>query len=69
MNPIVTVAIPVYKRLDYLPGALRSVAAQDYSEIDLLVSDNGLNGPELRELVERHYPRPFRLRRNEETAP
>ena len=28
--PSVTVAIPVYRRLQFLEGALRSVAAQDY---------------------------------------
>ena len=69
MRPLVTVAIPVYKRLHLLPGALRSVAAQDYPELELLVSDNGENGPEVRELVERHYPRPFRFRRNEVSEP
>lgn len=69
MTPTVTVAIPVYKRLNYLPGALRSVLAQDYPNIDLLVSDNGENGPELRDLVAEHYPRPFRFRRNPRTVP
>ncbi len=65
---LVTIAIPVYKRLDFLPNALRSVAAQDYPNIELLVSDNGENGPELRELVARHYPHPFTLRRNDSTV-
>jgi glycosyltransferase involved in cell wall biosynthesis len=69
MTRRVTVAIPVYKRLRFLPGAVASVAAQDYPEIDLLVSDNGENGPEVRELVEQHYDRPFRFRRNDATVP
>ncbi|NNJ09092.1 glycosyltransferase [Chloroflexales bacterium ZM16-3] len=69
MNPVVTIAIPVYKRLHYLPGALRSVLAQDYPVIDLLVSDNGENGPELPALVAEHYPRPHRFRRNPRTVP
>jgi glycosyltransferase involved in cell wall biosynthesis len=30
MSPLVTIAIPVYKRLHYLEQAVRSVAAQDY---------------------------------------
>ena len=65
----VTIATPVYTRLEYLPVVLGSVAQQDYEDIDLLISDNGMNGPELEELVRRHYPGPFRLRRNEETVP
>lgn len=67
--PTVTIGIPVFKRLRFLPGALRSVADQDYAEIDLLVSDNGENGPEVEELVASHYPRPFRMRRNAVTEP
>lgn len=66
--PSVTVAIPVYKRMQFLPNALRSVAAQDYPNVELLVSDNGENGPELRELVAEHYPHPFSLRRNDVTV-
>jgi glycosyltransferase involved in cell wall biosynthesis len=66
MTSLVTIAIPVYKRFDYLPAALESVAAQDYPHLDVLISDNGLNGPELRELIERHHPKPYRLRRNDE---
>lgn len=64
----VTVAVPVYRRLHYLPGALESVGAQDYPAVDLLVSDNGENGPEVRELVERHYDGPYRFRRNPSTV-
>ncbi|GAB4429611.1 MAG: glycosyltransferase family A protein [Chloroflexi bacterium OHK40] len=69
MAPLVTVAIPVYKRLGYLPGALRSVAAQDYPEIELIVSDNGEHGATLDALVAAHYPRPYRLRRNQRSVP
>jgi glycosyltransferase involved in cell wall biosynthesis len=65
----VTIGVPVFKRLSLLPSALRSVAAQDYPDIELLVSDNGENGPELEDLVREHYPRPFRMRRNEVTEP
>jgi GT2 family glycosyltransferase len=64
-RPLVTIAVPLHKRLHFLPDVLQSVAAQDYPEIELLISDNGLNGPELRQLVEQHYPRPYAFRRNE----
>jgi len=68
-RPLVTIAVPLYKRLQFLPFALKSVAAQDYSEIELIVSDNGENGPELEELVAEHYPRPFTFRRNDVSEP
>ena len=64
-----TIAIPVYRRLHFLPQALASVVAQGYSAIDLIVSDNGENTDEVREIVERHYPGPFRFRRNDRTVP
>jgi len=67
-RPLVTIAVPLYKRMQFLPNALRSVAAQDYPNLELLVSDNGENGPELRELVAEHYPHPFSLRRNDVTV-
>ena len=60
----VTVAIPVYKRLRHLPGALRAVAAQDHADVDLLVSDNGLNGSVVPAIVREHYPGEFRFRQN-----
>lgn len=69
MAHLVTVAIPVYKRFHLLPEALAAVAAQDYPAVDLLISDNGENGFELEALVREHYPRPFRMRRNDRTVP
>jgi glycosyltransferase involved in cell wall biosynthesis len=68
VQPRVTIAIPVYKRLDYLEGALESVARQDYPEIDLLISDNGIQGSRLEELVDRCLARPYRLRANPQTV-
>lgn len=68
MSSLVTIAIPVYRRMKYLPGVLRSVAAQDYENIDILVSDNGCNGPELRDLIDSHLDRPWRMRRNPESV-
>ena len=47
MAPLVTIALPVYRRLDYLPQALESVRAQDYPNVELLLSDNGPNGDRL----------------------
>lgn len=65
---LVTVAVPLYRRFRYVPGVLRSVAQQDYPHVDLLVSDNGENGREVRELVEEHAPPGHRFRRNDETV-
>lgn len=69
MGKLVTIAVPVYKRLDYVVDALHSVAEQDYPDIELIVSDNGENGSKVRELAEQHYPRPFRFRQNPTTVP
>lgn len=69
MMPLVTIAIPVYKRLSCLPRALRSVAAQDYPHIELMVSDNGPNGTVVRDLVAQHYTRPYVFRQNSATVP
>lgn len=65
---LVTIALPIYKRLDYLPHILEILAAQDYPDIELLVSDNGMNGTRVRELVEAHYSRPYRFRQNPATV-
>lgn len=65
---IVTVAIPVYKRLAYLPRALESVQRQDYPHVELIVSSNGRN-PEVLGLVERHYGKAYRLRQNVDSVP
>lgn len=69
MAKLVTIALPVYKRLDYVVDALRSIAAQDYPNIELIVSDNGQNGLQVKELAEQWYHKPFRFRQNPETVP
>jgi glycosyltransferase involved in cell wall biosynthesis len=69
MPPLVTVAVPTFKRLHYLPQVLESVARQSYANLELLVSANGENGDEVRGMVERHYPRPFTFRANAATVP
>jgi glycosyltransferase involved in cell wall biosynthesis len=68
MSKVVTIALPIYKRLEYLPHVLEIIAAQDYPNIELIVSDNGMNGTRVREIVEAHYSRPFRFRQNAETV-
>ncbi|BCA54126.1 glycosyl transferase [Nitrospira sp. KM1] len=69
MNKKVTIAIPVYKRLDYLVDALQSVASQDYDNIEVIVSDNGENGTAVKALADKYYPRPYRFRQNPQTVP
>lgn len=64
----VTLALPICKRLEHLPDTLRSVAAQTHPDIELLVSDNGMNGSAVPALVARHWPRPFRFRQNPATV-
>lgn len=68
MSPLITLAIPIYKRLDCLHLALQSVAAQDYPNIELIVSDNGQNGAALRAIVDRWYPKPYVYRENPSTV-
>jgi glycosyltransferase involved in cell wall biosynthesis len=65
---LVTVAIPIYKRLSYLPQALKYVESQDYPRIELIVSDNGNNGSAVPEVVDAYYSRPYRFRQNLSTV-
>lgn len=69
MIPFLTIGIPVYKRLDCLHLALQSVALQDYPHIELIVSDNGLNGTKVCEIIEQCYSKPYVFRQNKETVP
>lgn len=66
--PLVTIAIPIFKRLEYLPHILEIVRDQDYPAIELLISDNGLNGERVREIAHQYYPRPLKFRRNQVTV-
>jgi glycosyltransferase involved in cell wall biosynthesis len=68
MNKLVTVGIPIYKRLEYLPSVLKIVGSQDYPHIELIVSDNGMNGPAVSEVLDRNYSRPSRFRQNPSTV-
>jgi glycosyltransferase involved in cell wall biosynthesis len=68
MSARVTIAIPVFRRLHYLPGVLKAVALQEYDDIELIVSDNGQNGNAVRDIVAQHYSRPYRFRQTKVTV-
>lgn len=68
MKELVTIGIPVYKRLNYLPLTLKSVEMQDYPHIELIVSDNGMNGTRVADIVRENYSRPYRLRQNPQSV-
>jgi glycosyltransferase involved in cell wall biosynthesis len=68
MKGLVTIGIPIYRRLHYLPTVLKVVQEQDYPSIKLIVSDNGQNSHAVDELVRQHYSREYTIRRNPHTV-
>ena len=66
---LVTIGVPIYKRLEYLPNVLKMVGSQDYPSIELLVSDNGMNGQKVQQMVRENYSRSYRVRQNRATVP
>ncbi len=68
MNKTISIALPIFKRLNYVQHILGIIDSQDYSNIELIVSDNGENRIGLQRLVETSYKRPFRFRRNAESV-
>ncbi|HKZ43379.1 MAG TPA: glycosyltransferase family A protein [Candidatus Hodarchaeales archaeon] len=68
MKPLVSIGILVYKRLNFLPHVLQVVSAQDYPYLELIVSDNGVNGTKVPEIVDRCYSRPYQFRQNPGTV-
>jgi glycosyltransferase involved in cell wall biosynthesis len=70
MYPLVTLAVTTLDRADYLRKTLSSVLAQDYRNLDILVSDNGSRDatPTLVQRLIEDDPR-ARLRRNQTTVP
>jgi glycosyltransferase involved in cell wall biosynthesis len=70
MKPLVTLAVPTLNRTTYLREALTSVLAQDYPNLDILVSDNGSHDetPEFARSIVNGDPR-VRFRRNDTTVP
>jgi glycosyltransferase involved in cell wall biosynthesis len=69
-TPLVTVAIPTLNGTDYLRETLTSVLAQDYANLEILVSDNGSTDDSLAlaSTVAQGDPR-VRFRRNDVTVP
>lgn len=45
-TPLVTVVVPTYKRADRLSVALRSIAAQTYSNLEIIVANDNVPGSE-----------------------
>jgi len=68
MTKLVTIGIPVYRRLDFLPHVLNIVSSQVYPDIELIVSDNGMNGSAVHDIVKKYYSRPIRFRQNSSTV-
>lgn len=68
MTKLVTVGIPIYRRLEYLPHVLNIVSSQDYPDIELIVSDNGMNGSAVHDIVKKYYSRPNKFRQNPSTV-
>src|SRR5262245_58116512 len=69
-NPMVTLAVTTYNRPDYVAEALSSVLVQDYSNLEILVSDNGSRDgtPALVQALIKNDRR-ARFRRNDTTVP
>lgn len=70
MNPLVTLAVATLNRPGYFCETLSSVLAQDYTNLDILVSDNGSRDetPLLASKLIKCDPR-ARFRRNDTTVP
>jgi Glycosyl transferase family 2 len=60
-QPLVTIAIPVYRRFHYLPHALASVEAQEYEHIELVISTLHDDVAHVQSLVAEGTARPARV--------
>ncbi len=54
--PIVSVIIPSFNRLDFLPPAVQSVFAQTFTQWELLIADDGSDAPTRAYLESVHRP-------------
>lgn len=52
LKPLVTIGIPTFNRARMLERALKSVAEQDYPNLDVLVADNASPGDDTRRVVD-----------------
>ena len=69
-TPLVTIAVPTLNGTDYLRETLTSLLAQDYPNLDILVSDNGSTDDSLAlASAVAQDDRRVRFRRNEVTMP
>ena len=47
MSPTVSVVMPTFNRLEFLPAAVASVRAQTFRDWELIIADDGSHGPTL----------------------
>ena len=45
MTPVVSIVMPTFNRLEFLPATLDSVRAQTYTDWELIIADDGSQGP------------------------
>ncbi len=50
-NDLVTIAVPTYNRLETLKRTLKSIQAQTYTNIEILISDNCSKGEEIQKYL------------------
>jgi hypothetical protein len=65
--PLISVIIPVFNGVRFLPGAVRSVLAQDYPSLDIIVVDDG-SAEDVADTI-RSLPVDVRLFRQENAGP
>lgn len=69
-NPLVTVAVPTLNRPDFIIDTLKSIIAQTYDNLEIIISDNGSKN-DVKALVKKFLDSDSRivLYRNDETLP
>lgn len=56
-NPLVSVILPVYNRIEYLEKAIDSVISQTYQNWELIIADDASDSP-TQEMLDRYEPLP-----------